>query len=174
MVQYKTVPGYPEYRVGDDGSVWSRYAGRGRNKQTQVTDTWKQLRPTIRNGYPVINLCSGGKRRTWLLHRLVLLSFIGPDNGLDGCHNDGDPTNCALTNLRYDTRKGNMADQLQHGTRNRGERQGHVKLTEDDVRLLRNEYAKGGVSQQELAERLGVTVMAVNCALLRKTWAWLE
>jgi hypothetical protein len=35
---------------------------------------------------------------------------------MDGCHNDGDPFNNAVTNLRWDTRSGNLRDKIAHGT----------------------------------------------------------
>ena len=174
MPEYKIVPGYPEYRVGDDGSVWSRYSSRG-NPGCKLTDNWKQLKPSLANGYPVVNLCSGGLRRMWRVHILVMLAFKGPaPAGMEVCHEDGNPGNPKLDNLRYDTRKGNMADQLRHGTRNRGEKQGHVKLTADQVRTIRREYAAGGISQYKLAARYGVCVMNINQIIKRKSWAWLS
>lgn len=174
MIEYRIVPGLPEYRVGDDGSVWSRYTSRG-NPGCHLSDVWKQLKPSNVNGYRVVNLCSNKKRHRWLVHRLVALAFLGPEpEGQEVCHDDGDPANNRLDNLRYDTRKGNMADQLKHGTRNRGRRQGHVKLTETDVLYIRKRYAEGGISQYQLAKRFDVHVMNINQIIHRKSWAWLE
>lgn len=35
---------------------------------------------------------------------------------MDGCHNDGDPLNNAVENLRWDSRAGNFRDKIAHGT----------------------------------------------------------
>jgi len=174
MIKYANVPGYPEYRVGNDGSVWSRYNHRG-GKGCKLVDEWKKLNPTTckTNGRVIVNLCSDGKRKRWQVHRLVMLAFEGPcPAGYEVCHNDGDPTNNRRSNLRYDTRKGNMADQLRHGTRNRGTRQGLCKLDEDKVREIRR--LAGTTSQQAIADRFGVQVMTVNKVIHRKTWDWLD
>lgn len=51
------------------------------------------------------------------VHRLVLIAFVGPPpDGMEVCHNDGDPTNNVLSNLRWDTRTGNMRDAVDHRT----------------------------------------------------------
>jgi len=51
------------------------------------------------------------------VHRLVLEAFIGPaPKGTICCHNDGDPTNNRLENLRWDTHSSNTRDAIRHGT----------------------------------------------------------
>lgn len=61
-----------------------------------------------------------GKITTHYIHKLVLLSFRGPPPpGTEGCHNDGNYHNCALDNLRWDTRSSNTLDQVRHGTHNK-------------------------------------------------------
>ncbi len=175
MVEYRVVPGFPEYRVGSDGSVWSRWAGKRGHANCKLTDDWKQLNPSKRKGYRVVNICSEGKRRTWLVHRLVALAFLGPEpDGHEVCHNNGKPDDNRAENLRYDTRKNNMRDCLKHGTHNRGEKQGLHKLTESQVKAIRAAYAAGGVSQYALASQYSVHVMNINLIVNRKSWAWLE
>ena len=41
QVEYRDVPGWPGYRVGDDGSVWSLWKrrGLGRGTATYLSDT---------------------------------------------------------------------------------------------------------------------------------------
>jgi len=72
------------------------------------------------DGYPRANLCVDGKPATRLVHQLVAEAFIGPcPPGKLVCHNDGTRKNSKLSNLRYDTNSGNMADRLIHETSNR-------------------------------------------------------
>jgi hypothetical protein len=58
-----------------------------------------------------------GRRQYRLVHHLVLETFVGArPEGADGCHNNGDPADNRASNLRWDSRAGNIRDQLQHGT----------------------------------------------------------
>lgn len=186
--QYKIIEGFPVYRVGTDGSVWSRWFRRvgnqSRKKRGEPRRTgagwylhptkWRKLGLGNVGGYPLVTLCHNGKRRRVQVHVLVLEAFVGPrPPGMDGCHNDGDTRNCNLDNLRWDTRQGNMADQLRHGTRNRGTRQGHVKLNEEKVRYIRREVREGR-SQHAVSKEMEIHVMTVNNIMSGKTWGWLE
>lgn len=72
--------------------------------------------------------------RTRLVHSLVLEAFIGPrPPGFEACHNDGDPANNRLSNLRWDTRSANTRDRVRHGTHQMSNRthcpHGHVYAT---------------------------------------------
>lgn len=77
-----------------------------------------ELAPGVRkDGRLSVVLNREGRRRTRLIHQLVLEAFVGPrPNGMEGCHNDGICTNNVWTNLRWDTRAGNAADTKRHGT----------------------------------------------------------
>lgn len=69
-------------------------------------------------GYPAVKLSrQGGTPTTQYVHVLVTAAFIGPrPQGLETCHNNGDPTDNAVENLRYDTRAANARDSVRHGT----------------------------------------------------------
>jgi len=68
-------------------------------------------------GYRIVDVAIGGRHISKTVHSLVALTFHGPrPEGLDICHNDGDKTNNAASNLRYDTREGNLADNYKNGT----------------------------------------------------------
>lgn len=45
-----------------------------------------------------------------------------------------------------------------------------VKLSEDDVRMIRREYAAGDVSQTRLGQKYGVQQTGISQIVLRKTW----
>lgn len=46
-----------------------------------------------------------------------MLAFVGPcPDGMEVCHNDGNPENNRVENLRYGTRSDNMRDKRKHGT----------------------------------------------------------
>ena len=59
------------------------------------------------------------------------------------CHNDGDPANNHLENLRWDTYQSNEADKLRHGTRRLGSATGGSKLREEEVLEIRRRKGEG-------------------------------
>jgi hypothetical protein len=167
-VEFKQVEGYPGYRVSSNGRVESYWTRRGR--LCIPTETWRPLKPILRNGYPTVNLAKGGKKTICKIHRLVLECFVGPcPPGLLACHNDGDRANNDQSNLRWDTQKANADDTLRHGTRAMGSRCRASKLTEDEVveiRRLRDE----GIAMGELASRFGVSSKNIEAIVNRRSW----
>src|SRR3970282_914182 len=97
------VVGYEgSYEVSDLGRVRSldRILPCGRRKKGIV------LRPSpgANGGHLGLHLCAYSKRNA-RVHRLVLAAFVGPcPIGMEGCHDDGAPTNTRLRNLRWDTK----------------------------------------------------------------------
>ncbi|MFB9286612.1 HNH endonuclease signature motif containing protein [Pseudoclavibacter helvolus] len=63
-----------------------------------------------------MSLSRDGRSKTFAVHRLVLLAFVGPaPDAAVTCHSDGDRTHNSLSNLRWDTQAANCADRLEHG-----------------------------------------------------------
>jgi hypothetical protein len=107
--------------------------------------------------------------RQHYVHRLVLVAFVGPrPPGLVCCHNDGNPLNNRVENLRWDTYEANEADKLRHGTKLVGE-QTNAKLTEEDVSEIRR-LAGDGVKHAELAARFGFTRQNIGAVIHRRSW----
>lgn len=110
------------------------------------------------------------------VHRIVCGRVHGPapTDGHEGAHSCGRGQDGCVApgHVRWDTRVGNFADKIGHGTHNRGERNEQHKLTEDDVRLMRS--MKGRMKHSEIAEAFGVSRSNVSLILSGKSWAWLE
>lgn len=164
----KPIPGCPGYEISDCGRVFSTNGGRwktgGRKELQQFMGGNRRNRPTVR-------LPKQGKFVTKKVHRLVLEVFVGPcPAGMEACHNDGNTMNNHLSNLRWDTRKNNMADKHLHGTMTIGIKNGCAKLSELDVLQIRNTYAAGGITQSKLARQFGVTQVQISHIVLRKLW----
>ena len=87
----RPVPGFPNYRVYTDGSIYSLY-GKGRF-----------LNPSSdSDGYPFVNLYKDKKGYGKTTHVLVGRAFIpNPDNLPCIDHKDGDRTNNDVRNLRW-------------------------------------------------------------------------
>lgn len=157
-VIFRCVPDFPHYRVGDDGSVWSKKP-RG----------WRRLAPGSSGPYELLWLWRDGKRFHHKTHVLVLEVFVGPrPAGMACCHNDGDPTNNRLSNLRWDTYTANSADKARHGTDPIGERNPRAIIDADAVSAIRSRYRHGDTPR--LAAEYGVSVSTIRDIVKGRSW----
>lgn len=133
MEVWKPIDGYPHYEVSNLGRVrsWRPRNGRG----LALADEPRVLKAIPFSGRPYLKVALtdlGGHVSHKRVHRLVLSAFVGPcPEGLEGCHNDGDPSNNALTNLRWNTKGSNFEDQIKHGTRRKGERHPRSAISDE-------------------------------------------
>lgn len=75
-----------------------------------------------RNGYMTVRFGINKKKFTRLVSRLVLSAFVREPNTNElACHNDSNPTNNCVANLRWDTQVGNMKDRTDRRLYKRGE-----------------------------------------------------
>ena len=174
-VTYRGIPDFPGYRVGDDGSVWSCWKriqlGRPKGCKFVLSEEWKRLKQNPRGyGYVAVDLCRDGKARHKMIHRLVLLAFVGPcPLGKQVAHENGNPRDNRLTNLSYKTPKENHADRLRHGTLPWGEEHCSAKLTAADVQEIRAQY-QSGARTKDLAKRYNVLDSTILRAVKKRTW----
>jgi hypothetical protein len=179
-VEYRDIPGFPGYRVGNDGSVWSkrirvvRYGKRGWGRG--IGDTWNRLSLfKSHNGYLTVGLRSDGVMSSWRVHRLVLLSFIGPcPLGMECCHNNGNRTDNRLNNLRWGTRSDNGSDRISHGNSPQGEKNPKCKLDEAKVIELRAAHRTGEFSYSDLGRRFGITKSVAHKIVKRLLWSHVD
>lgn len=158
------VPGFPDYEVSDCGRVFSLNYGRTKQR--------KELRATTNGvGYPIVRLHKNKKPHNKYVHRLVMEAHVGPcPPGMEVCHNDGNPANFNISNLRYDTRSGNFSDKHDHGTDGTGSKNAYAKLTEADVLSIRARYVPRVVTQRMLADEYGVTHSCILLIVHRRVW----
>jgi hypothetical protein len=167
--QYRGIEGYPAYRVTSGGQVQSCWGGHGRNRF--LSDRWSTLKPYKTRGYARVKLSRDGRLDAFRVHRLVLEAFVGtaPRPGWVACHNDGDPENNRLENLRWDTPKANSEDARRHGTLYCGEAVRHRKLGDAEVLEIRRLRAEG-VTVSKLAARFGVSRSNIRSIVEGRTW----
>jgi hypothetical protein len=88
------------------------------------------------NEWGHLRVRAGAKLR--LVHVLVAEAFIGArPPGHYCCHNDGNPANNRLDNLRWALPKENVADRIRHGTYQYGERNPNARFTDQQVAAMR-------------------------------------
>jgi HNH endonuclease/NUMOD4 motif-containing protein len=170
---WKPVVGYEGlYVISDRGRLIAcRKNAPGRSKYGKVFDRVLRPKPiktgTDRKGYKYVYLYGRGKPWRAFIHTLVLTAFVGPcPPGMEGCHGDGVPANCDVDNLRWDTKKGNHADKILHGTWLSGAQVPGVKLTESQVLSIRADRR----IQREIAADYGVCRQTVQLIKARKNW----
>ncbi len=160
---WRDIPGYEGgFQASDLGRIRSRWL-HGNVRRLGLE--WKILAPmTIQSGHLVVGLF----QRMTRVHRLVLLTFVGPaPAGCECRHLDGDPTNNRLANLRWGTRAENMADRAVHGTSNRGERNGMARLRNADVVEIRRRHGNGE-TKKAIAADYGITTARVLLIVARR------
>jgi hypothetical protein len=160
------IPNWPEYTISKNGEVRRVTGACG-------AVVGKTLKWTIlKNGYAKVALCRDSCRKEYLVHRLVALTYIGNAEGLDVCHFDGNKLNNNIKNLRIDTRKGNMADQIRMGKTPRGEKCGSNKYSIEFVKSIKNKLTNG-VSVSFLHNETGIPRPTLYGIKSGATWAWL-
>lgn len=153
----RPISDWPGYSATSCGRV---FGPNGEKKQS-----------ALKHGHRYVSFWKDGKSYKRYVHRLVVEAFLGPiPDGMQVCHNDGDPANNQLENLRVDTAKGNAADTVKHGTRVNGERNGHAKLTKADVDRIRSLAGSRRGIQRELACYYGVSEVTISQIVNYKVW----
>jgi len=107
-------------------------------------------------------------------HRFSYQLHYGPIPP-EGCvlHNCPDGDNRACVNpahLWLGTKPENNTDRHNKGRDARGEHDGNAKLTEEAVRQIRSRYHSGVLSQQEIANDVGISQTTVSDIVRSKTW----
>ncbi len=127
----------------------------------------------------------GNKVVARAVHRLVLEAFVGPcPPGMEGCHNNGDPWDNQLSNLRWDTHKNNMADAMSHGTfvlppppvgntHSRGEKNVKAKLSATEVAEIKRRLLSGE-RPCNVARTSPASIDMVAKIKAGRSWAWLD
>lgn len=150
---------YPGYEVSSLGRVRS-----SRTTQRTMRETPRPLKQrSLTDRYLRVTMPRQRERRrhdSVHVHALVLLAFVGKrPEGMVCRHLDGDCTNNNITNLRWGTQKENWADTVKHGnshrTKVRGEAHSDAKLTESQVREIRQRYTYGR-GTNALAREFGI------------------
>ncbi len=100
------IQGYPDYLIHDDGRIWTKPRKNLRGSQRKG----RFLKPyTTPNGYHRVCLCRDGKRKHFLVSRLVAQHYIpNPENKAQVDHINRDIDNNHVSNLRWATRQENI------------------------------------------------------------------
>jgi hypothetical protein len=150
QAEYRPIEGFPGYRVGNDGSVWSCWEGGSKPRQG---DSWHKIKQrTTKWWYSVVTIYKDRKKHNIFVHKLVLRAFVGPKPpGMECRHKNGKPSDNRSENLLWGTKLENADDKRRHGTMrgNKGVKNGRAKLNPNLAARIR------------FARREGYTVKAL-------------
>ena len=159
--EWRPVVGFEKYEISSHGRVRSYV----RPAKPRILRPWATC-----NGYQVVGFSSPNGYKKKALHQVVLEAFIGlkPD-GMEACHNNGIRSDNRAENLRWDTRAGNFADKLAHGTSNRGENHGMAKLRDRDVVIIKM-LIRSGKPVPHIASKFKVSKTTIK--RIRRGFNW--
>jgi hypothetical protein len=160
--------------------VWGTPEERFWVKVTRGKSCWVWKARRGRGGYGQFKVDRGGKRWvTMPAHRFSWELAHGPiPDEMLVLHRCDNPPCVRPDHLYLGTHADNARDRDSQGRGRqcppelhaKGERVGLSKLTEAAVRDIRARYAKGGISQQALADEYGVVQTIVSRVIRRETW----
>ncbi len=118
-------------------------------------------------GYKIVRFGFDNKKCTSQVGRLVLLAFVGyPKNDELCCHNDSNPANNRIENLRWGTQKDNMKDRMARGKYFSGEKHFMAKLTTAQALEIYNSEELG----IDLGKKFDISSAKISEIRRGKTW----
>lgn len=167
---WKDIPGYEgKYQASNQGRVKSLsrvICGANQFGRFEWLSKEKILRPGTRSilGYQMVVL--NNPRKTFAVHHLVMMSFVGARNNQYVLHANGNPTDNRLINLRYGSQSENVIDVYHQG-------KAWKKFTIDDVYDIRFELLCG-FSCSSIAKKYGVGHQAISKIKNGERFKWLK
>ena len=162
------------YEISNYGKVKS--LNYKRTKKEQILKPLKEM-----GSYLCVILFknNGGKQHS--IHRLVLEAFVGPcPPGMEGCHNNGNPSDNFVGNLRWDTRSNNQKDRKWHGTKNNpiwinnmGSKSSTAKLNNTKIIEIKKLHLEGE-SNIKIAKIYNVHPTTISRIINEETWKYIE
>jgi hypothetical protein len=155
-VDAKQVANLPNTFITKDGKIWRN----GKPKKVYVG----------MNGYKTCTFSINNKSNPKTVHRLLLETFVGPcPEKHEALHINGNRLDNRLENLRWGTRKENVADAIKHGTATIGTKNSQSKFNKENL----NEIIKmksQGMTAQQIADRFNVSKTTVYRVYSGKTY----
>jgi len=133
-------------------------------------ECWEWLAQKTGRGYGRFQI----NCKPWQAHRVAWVLTFGPiPEGLQCCHHCDNPSCVNPYHLFLGTNKDNIVDAAKKGRTARGKDHWKSKLTVGDVLEIREMYAEGDWTQQDIALAFDVSRPTIYKILSGETWAWL-
>jgi len=155
-----------------DGLFSVSNTGFIRNNKTN-----KILKQTmIKTGYYSVAVKPYGRtgiNKCFRVHREVALAFLDRVDSKDFVnHKDGNKSNNCVENLEWCSRQENINHAHLNGLMHpaKGEKIASSRLTEQLVKIIRNEYKNGNVTLRELSIKYNIAHNTLSNAINRVSW----
>ena len=143
----KQITSLPNTFITRDGRIWRN----GKPKKVYVG----------LNGYKTCTFSINNKSNPKTVHRLLLETFVGPcPEKHEALHINGNRLDNRLENLRWGTRKENVADAIKHGTATIGTKNSQSKFNKEDLNEIMKMKSQRMTAQQ-IADRFNVSKTTV-------------
>lgn len=154
----KPIPARPGYRVTADGTVWTLRTGK-----PAALKPYKHKR-----GHHRVKIAG----RHYPVHLLVITLFVGPRPSpeLLCLHQDGNPANNWVHNLRWGTTVDSWDDRRAHGRGVAGEQNPQAKLSAEEVAGMRADHA-AGLGLKAVALKYCCPLSTARNVIAGRTWA---
>lgn len=117
-------------------------------------------------GYEQVILSKNGSRKSYKVHRLVILAFLGADSTRTCVnHKNGVKTDNNITNLEWCTHGENNRHAYRNKLRKRSS-----KLSEEDVIIIRDLFSRGVKTKKELSFIFEIGISTVNDLIAYRTF----
>jgi hypothetical protein len=168
MKTYKPIPEWEAYSISKCGEVIRMQSAKGAKIYRVLKQQKHKTRP-----YLMVRLHCNGKSKTFDIHRLVALTYLGEiPKHLNVCHLNGNPKDNRVENLRIDTRQSNEKDKVLHGTSNRGAKNGMNKHDEQTIVAIKH-LLKNGKSCNEISKIYEIPSSQIRNIKNGYKWSWL-
>ena len=180
-VEVASHPVFTYYATGRDGRVFTRPAirqiGEPRAGAKPRADYWVEVsqftvQPKYTPPYRKCRVTQDGQTKLVSVHRFMLECWVGVrPRTLVVRHLDGNSLHNELGNLKYGTVKQNVEDAFRHtGNYAEGVKNGRARLSEDDVRAIRQRFNAGEPVASIWRDYQQVSSNSIAGAAKRITW----
>jgi hypothetical protein len=112
-----------------------------------------------------VSICFNGNVVCRKVYHLILETYVGPcPPGMECCHGPGGKLDNSINNIRWGTKKENDAEKSAAGLL-KGEKNGNAKLTEKDIRSIREMNPTLASRQYKISERQAINIIQ------RRAWS---
>lgn len=143
--------------------------------RNNVTD--KILKQSIiKTGYYSVTVRPFGRKgvcKCFRTHREVAIAFLSKINEkIFVNHKDGNKLNNDVSNLEWCTASENSRHAVENGLMNtpKGERVANARMTDELVRIIREEYKNGNITMADIGKKYGVAPNTISNAINRVSW----
>ena len=162
MEIWKDIPGFDGYKISNFGNIKSCLTNKGKTKN------WKIRTPVkTPHGYKRIILRKNKNPYNWLVHRIVLLAFVGPDKRQVN-HKNFIRDDNKLINLEYVTSSENEIYSYKHGRKSRAGNNSFVRKIDEKTSIKIR--CESGLLKN-IAKKYKLSMGQISNIKNKKSWA---